>query len=127
MAARTIFHDTVLNFGKYKGRAVEDILKSDTGYFLWLSESGVGRLDSVLKEAVAEWAAKNPGEARRVKRSAQKAAAASPASRPAPAAGETPPVVAEVLAKLAQDDANESVTPDEPALPAVVSEAWGTW
>jgi len=31
--------DTPLGFGKYKGRAVEDVLSDDPAYLLWLLEN----------------------------------------------------------------------------------------
>jgi len=39
LAARMVYNDknqAVFNFGKYKGRLVEDVFKTDTGYYDWM-------------------------------------------------------------------------------------------
>lgn len=69
---KTIFHDTILNFGKYKGKGTLDVLAEDPGYFLWLSESGTYNLDDDVMKAVNTWAAHNGAEAHKVMKSAQK-------------------------------------------------------
>jgi len=36
-----IEHDTILNFGKYKGIIVSDVVETDPGYIRWLIEKGI--------------------------------------------------------------------------------------
>lgn len=51
--------DTELNFGKYKGHTVEDILTRDPEYLLWLLEN-VDRfeVDKALQDAIMRAAGK---------------------------------------------------------------------
>lgn len=42
--------DTTLEFGKYQGERVEDILKDDPGYLKWLAEQGVEMDEEILNE-----------------------------------------------------------------------------
>lgn len=73
MATKTIYADTLLNFGKHRGKAVADVLATDPGYFLWLREAGIVTLDVEVSEVVNDWGAKNPGEVKKVVYSAKKA------------------------------------------------------
>lgn len=114
---KTIYHDAILNFGKYKGRAAEDILMEDPGYFLWCFVSETYDLDTVILEHVSTWAAANKQEAGKVKFSAQKALkerGAERGSRPksAPASSAPPASVTHDLAFTKS---------------AEKQEAWGTW
>lgn len=114
---KTIFHDSILNFGKYRGRSAEDILMEDPGYFLWCFASETYGLDAVIREHVSTWAAANKQEAAKVKSSAHKALkerGAERGSQPksAPASSAPPASVTHDLAF---------------AKSAEKQEAWGTW
>ena len=70
---KTIYIDGILTFGKYKGRAVSDIVERDPGYFLWLMLMGKHKLDKQVDTAVAEWAGDHPEDVEKVMRSVTKA------------------------------------------------------
>ena len=42
--------DTCLEFGKYKGETVEEILTNDPSYLRWLAEEGVEMDEEILEE-----------------------------------------------------------------------------
>ena len=69
---KTIYSDTLLSFGKYKGRAVVDVLAEDPGYFLWLHEANMATLDLDVAEVVSSWAKAHPKEAKKTTLSAQR-------------------------------------------------------
>jgi len=74
---KTIYHDAILNFGKYKGATVADVLVADPGYFLWCRVADKYALDAVVTNTVDAWVAANKAEASKVTASAQKVRANS--------------------------------------------------
>jgi len=46
--------DTILKFGKYKGKSVEEVLDINPGYIKWIKEKGIHKcrpeLNQLLKE-----------------------------------------------------------------------------
>ena len=63
---RVIHPDVRLNFGKYKGLPVTDVLVKDTGYFFWLVANKKAALAPAVKEVVVDWAKAHPQEANRI-------------------------------------------------------------
>lgn len=108
---KTIYSDAILNFGKYKGKAVEEIMRSNPGYFAWLEATGNYSLDWQVAHCVEVWAKMNPDEAKKTRYSGE-------------------------LAKKKEESAkaDESVIRDvlqgKPSVaftPKVQNEAWGCW
>lgn len=69
---KTIYHDAVLNFGKYKGLDVMKALRADSGYFLWLRESETYLLDEEVSQLVDAWESANKQKASEIRWSASK-------------------------------------------------------
>lgn len=115
--SKTIYADAMLNFGKYKGKSVVDVLADDPGYFYWLEHAGVAKLDLEVAEVVGDWAAKNKGEARKVEYSAKKAREESgkKSSSELTYAPNPTPVSAKPAKPAVQVNYSES------------NQAWGTW
>lgn len=45
--------DDVMDFGKYKGKSVEDVLEEDPSYLLWLLENSERfEVDDALQDAI---------------------------------------------------------------------------
>jgi len=44
----------ILNFGKYKGCHIENILKSDAQYIMWGVKNGLIKIDSSIRKRVVE-------------------------------------------------------------------------
>ena len=67
---KTIYGDVVLNFGKYRGKEVAEVLISDPGYFFWCKEAGVAKLAPDVDDYVSTWAKQNPALAIKAGKSA---------------------------------------------------------
>lgn len=53
MKQEILGQNTVLSFGKNKGKSVADVLRSDPGYLAWLrKERGVGSFDDEVNAAI---------------------------------------------------------------------------
>jgi len=47
--------EDIVSFGKYKGKTIEYVLKSDKQYLLWLHRSKVLKLDSDITLELGLW------------------------------------------------------------------------
>lgn len=59
----TLYHDTLMPFGKHKGRPCIEIALNYPDYFVWLVAADMAELDEVLSGKVNAWATKHPREA----------------------------------------------------------------
>lgn len=112
---KTIFHDAMLNFGKYRGQSVEKILVDDPGYFLWLRESETYALDEIAGNRVDAWAGENKKDADKVRWSANNAKI------------ENAIKARNTAIAVAVDDADSVTTDVSFAKPAKTQANWGTW
>lgn len=46
----------IIQFGKYRGKSIEDVMKIDAQYLLWAEEAGMLRFDSDTQEGISETA-----------------------------------------------------------------------
>lgn len=64
--AMTIAMDACLNFGKYRNKPVEEVLKKDPSYLLWLFYSGYeGGWERAVIEGICGWVFNNPAAAKK--------------------------------------------------------------
>ena len=69
---KIIHHDTLIPFGKYRGKSPIDIMRNDPGYFAWLYGAGIAMGDAVITEFMSEWSKANPKEYKRSLESGKK-------------------------------------------------------
>lgn len=53
-AMKSAGFDYIIDFGKYKGKTLGDILDTDYSYILWLRNIGILKLDKKLIDAALE-------------------------------------------------------------------------
>lgn len=107
---RVIHPDVRLNFGKYKGLPVTDVLVKDTGYFFWLVANKQAALAPEVKEVVVDWAKSHPREANRIIKDAGVSVEAMFADN------------TEI-----QSVVNSDKLPSAPPKPVSRPSTWGTW
>lgn len=105
---KTIYHDAILAFGKYKGQAVADIMRTNPGYFAWLEETGNYALDGEVAHCVEVWEQMNPGEAKKTRYAGQHAKKTR-------------------LSKEEDESVTGDKTPKAAFTPKAVNENWGCW
>lgn len=69
----TLYHDTLMPFGKHKGEPCSEIAAKFPDYMVWLVAADMADLDEKLSEKVNAWTTSNPREASKAISSGMKA------------------------------------------------------
>lgn len=60
------------NFGKYKGKTINEVADIDFGYLCWMRRTGFSDFGKEVTEAIFAWEDANPDEVARIERSIAK-------------------------------------------------------
>lgn len=72
MNAMMLQPESVLQFGKYKGRRIEDLFSTDPSYLSWMLQTGYANFGKRVTEMIVDWQESNPKEVLRIQKSIDK-------------------------------------------------------
>lgn len=119
--------ESVLRFGKYKGRTVLDVCETDPGYLCWLRQTGFSDFGKEITEFIFAWEEANPSEVLSIKRNVERHKKEDAAKRAA--------LVLDAEEKSRIDIACADDSDDEPLhnpvlatmIPKDARPDWGSW